>query len=111
MGSRLPARGTGPMLLVVMTPISGMSLAMRWMIDGWVVTMPEGTVKGPEIGLPKNVVNVVLTVMSQSKGNEKYTGVNGALVRKFSRMGRRVALKPVGFPRNMKNSRRNDVKG
>ena len=43
------------MLLVVMTPISGMSLAMRWMIDGWVVTMPEGTVKGPEIDLPRNV--------------------------------------------------------
>ena len=54
MGSLLPALGTGPILLVVMTPISGMSLAIRAMIEGCVVTIPEGMVKGPEIGFPKN---------------------------------------------------------
>ncbi len=44
------------MLLVVITPISGMVSMTRWMMAGAVVTMPEGMVKGPDNCLPRNSV-------------------------------------------------------
>ena len=53
---------------------------MRWMIDGWVVTMPEGTVKGPEIGLPKNVINLQLTVTSQRSKKKSIQGLTVLLL-------------------------------
>jgi hypothetical protein len=42
------------MLLVVRTPTSGTSEKNRWIMFAEQVTMPEGTVKGPESFLPKN---------------------------------------------------------
>ena len=54
MGSRLPERGTGPMLLVVITPISGTRSNRYCIIGVAVAIMPEGIVKGPEMDLPRN---------------------------------------------------------
>jgi len=55
-GSRLPGRGAGPMLLVVITPTWGIFLNM-WSIIGLAVeTIPDGMVKGPDRDLPKNSV-------------------------------------------------------
>ena len=50
------------------------------MIDGWVVTIPEGTVKGPEIGLPKNVFNLQLAVTSQGSERESIQGLTVLLL-------------------------------
>ena len=52
---------------------------MRWMIEGWVVTIPEGTVKGPEIDFPKKV-NVGLFNLTRGliDTRNKYTAVDGA---------------------------------
>ena len=55
-GSRFPSLGSSPMLLVVITPTSGMWSKMYWMIGVAVVTIPEGMVKGPERLLPKKSV-------------------------------------------------------
>ena len=44
------------MLLVVSTPTWGTESMKYWMIEVAVVTIPEGTVNGPEICLPKNSV-------------------------------------------------------
>lgn len=42
------------MLLVVITPTSGVVSKSLWMMGVAVATMPEGIVNGPEIDLPKN---------------------------------------------------------
>ena len=62
-GSRLPARGSRPMLLVVSTPTCGMWSNTYWMMGTAVVTIPEGTVNGPDRDLPKNsIVKVALGI-------------------------------------------------
>jgi hypothetical protein len=60
MGSRLPGLGTGPILLVVITPTWGIFLNMLSIIGLAVETIPEGMVKGPDRDLPKNSVFKVL---------------------------------------------------
>ena len=53
------------MLLVVITPICGMSRNTRWMMLGAVVTMPEGIVNRPLRVLPKN-----------ESGMERFSGIS-----------------------------------
>ena len=53
-GSRYPLRGSGPILFVVRTPTSGTNSKNLRIMFVEQVTIPDGTVKGPEISFPKN---------------------------------------------------------
>ena len=60
MGSLLPSLGFGPILFVVKIPISGISSAIFFNTETFVVTIPEGIVNLPLISLVPSFIAVKL---------------------------------------------------